>query len=939
MGWKTGPAISAFSSSVLTEIERQCPTDLAVVQLADDDKTALQLSFAQLSSWANVISAQIEAARPEAVACGDDSNGIFLVALVLDRSALALAAILAVWKAGGAYAPVPKDAPLARRKLLCSQADMVLTDIARFAEMHAHSCTLLLSEPRTSESCFSVPGRQPPSDEMCMVIYTSGSTGQPKGVLCDHRCLWHSVCCFAKDIGATNRTRLLWKTPYQWRTAEYELFAALCFGGTLYIAPEGSHRRVPYLMEVAETHSITAFSTVPSVLPLLVEHLGKSSLKHMASVGEALPSELCRPFLLDNAPVLRNYYGLTETGMTSWRCSHFPNGSVAPVGQPQPEVQVTLLQPSGQPGQEGEVYFSGIMSRGYLKMPELTRERYHEVHGEYCFQTGDFGRWKGGQLEICGRKDAQVKLNGIRIELAEIEACLSAVCKEAAVVQAMEDSQTLVAFVAGAQKDLADFLLQQLPLYMIPVHFIHVDCLPRLANDKVDRSLLRARTQGLQSKAQAEAKLAGGETDNEAELTKILDSLGFERLLSAKQMEMQRVCDNLSVVAMVNVILFHWFWCVLIEPETYPLGHAHDGVAMPKLEVSGWVLYFYRLATQDWAYGVFMFAAAQMSPKQKRFTSFFPMILSQFFHSPWNDMIFYAETVQRWFLLALFLGRAILVGGCWCGAGPMLQLVPLLCLYLLVPSCFSCGLDWCQAGGEYFLPTDWWPECRSCLMTPKVLLSSLLYVFFSHFAPSCATLMRKTSAPVAASLFIVASVVSEKLPMAQRAIEGDMELEPTLCASLRIVGLLLILLQTVCLACAARVMLWHLRWPAKYLMGSYLLNLNFLDAFFISPGVRRHILEKVQAVNVGPLRGICLWATMLVPIVLFMFFAAPVLQTLLITWPWWIVSSVARAAQSIWTSTARGCEPRAATSSKCEPLLGHDSLSTDTDCSVESETA
>jgi len=51
--------------------------------------------------------------------------------------------------------------------------------------------------------------------------------------------------------------------------------------------------------------------------------------------------------------------------------------------------------------------------------------------------------------------------------------------------------------------------------------------------------------------------------------------------------------------------------------------------------------------------------------------------------------------------------------------GPMLQLVPLLCLYLLVPSCFSCGLDWCQAGGEYFLPTDWWPECRSCLMTPK----------------------------------------------------------------------------------------------------------------------------------------------------------------------------------------------------------------------------
>ena len=180
-----------------------------------------------------------------------------------------------------------------------------------------------------------------------------------------------------------------------------------------------------------------------------------------------------------------------------------------------------------------------------------------------------------------------------------------------------------VAFVTGARENLADFLSQRLPLYMIPVHFVHMDCLPRLANDKVDRSLLRAKTLGLESRAQAEAKLASGEADNEEELIKILDSLGFERLLSSKQMEMQRLYDNLSVVAMVNVILFHWFWCVLIDPETYSSEPAHIGevVAMPKLEVSGWALYLYRLSTQDWAYGVFALAAAQASPQQERFTS------------------------------------------------------------------------------------------------------------------------------------------------------------------------------------------------------------------------------------------------------------------------------------------------------------------------------
>ena len=347
-----------------------------------------QLTYAQLISWAEDISSRIQAAREEkpngrdgkANGCDDADDAspvVFLVALLLDRSALALAAILAVWKAGGAYAPVPKDAPFARRKLLCSDADMVLADRAEFSELH--HCTLLLPRlPGQVVAHACMPGCQPKPDDICMVIYTSGSTGQPKGVQCDHQCLWHSVSCFAQDIGASSSTNLLWKTPYQWRTAEYELFAGLCFGGTLYITPEGSQRHFGYLTDVIEAHSISALTTVPSVLSLLVEHLGKCpSLRYVASVGEALPCELCRPFL-ERSVVLQNYYGLTETGMTTWRCNYMPSGSVAPVGQPQPEVHVQLLS-DGETGQEGEIYFGGIMSRGYFHMPELTRERYHQV--------------------------------------------------------------------------------------------------------------------------------------------------------------------------------------------------------------------------------------------------------------------------------------------------------------------------------------------------------------------------------------------------------------------------------------------------------------------------------------------------------------------------------------------------------------------------------
>ena len=161
---------------------------------------------------------------------------------------------------------------------------------------------------------------------------------------------------------------------------------------------------------------------------------------------------------------------------------------------------------------------------------------------------------------------------------------------------------------------------------MIPVHIIHLTSLPRLENDKINRIALREMTLPLQSRAQAEAeltaKLATGDDEKGEELLTFLDSLGFERLLSSQQLRKQRLCDNLSVLAMMNVILFHWFWCVLIEPRTYHFsGSQSSTVPMQRLQVSKWLLYTYRLATQDWAYGIFAFAAAQTSSATEGFTS------------------------------------------------------------------------------------------------------------------------------------------------------------------------------------------------------------------------------------------------------------------------------------------------------------------------------
>ena len=342
-----------FRGSVLVEIERQAGGDVALVELSDHGEALQSWTYDEVLGWAEVVAMKLQVVA---------KSDFPLIALLLDRSGLAVVTILAVWKAGFAYTPVPKDVPAARQRRLCSQADGLLTDRVELLDRHPTSLLLdrmPIDGPR-------LVAHSPVPEDICMVIYTSGSTGAPKGVVCDHRSLWHSVSCFANDIKATSSSRLLWKTPYQWRTAEYELFGSLCFGGRLYVAPEGAQRHFGLLSQICGRWHIDAFTAVPSVLPLL-----KLSAQHIALVGEALPMDLVRRYLCSKE--LRNYYGLTETAMTTWKCRDVSK-QVAPVGRPQQGSKVRLVK--------GEVHFGGIMSSGYLKQPELTKERYVQARGE-----------------------------------------------------------------------------------------------------------------------------------------------------------------------------------------------------------------------------------------------------------------------------------------------------------------------------------------------------------------------------------------------------------------------------------------------------------------------------------------------------------------------------------------------------------------------------
>ena len=342
-----------------------------------EPEVSITLTYRELLAWARLIALQITeafAANKLSTSSGICS-GVLLVALHLDRSSLALAAILGVWEAGGAYIPVPKDIPLPRRRALFSDAALVLTDTMDDGMADSHRIVLLETSRMLVSDSNGQTTKTPDPDHVCMVVYTSGSTGRPKGVVCDHRCLWHSVRCFTKDLGEENCRRLLWKTPYQWRTAEYELYPALCLGGCIFITPDGSQTCLPFVTDALNDYAISALAVVPSVLVHMVEPISSiGSLTNVVAVGEPLPRHLCCKALQAQWQ-LRNYYGLTETAMTTWHCAALPESVIAPVGRPQNSAHVTLLDEDAKTARQGEVFFSGIMFRGYLHMPELTAER------------------------------------------------------------------------------------------------------------------------------------------------------------------------------------------------------------------------------------------------------------------------------------------------------------------------------------------------------------------------------------------------------------------------------------------------------------------------------------------------------------------------------------------------------------------------------------
>ncbi|MGW0820132.1 non-ribosomal peptide synthetase [Streptomyces sp. NPDC002845] len=504
--WGSGP-VRRLPAARLPELFRDqaLRTPDAIALVADGE----EWSYARLRTAAEEIEAALRAAG---IAAGDR------VAVLAERGAPLVAALLGVMAADAAYVPLDPHLPVERLTYMAedSRARLLLSQESLREHWLPGLPVLNLDDPRTDVTGAAEPEPADGGSEeraataasnLAYILYTSGSTGRPKGVAIPHHALVNLLLSMRENTGFSSSDSLLAVTTISFDIAGLELFMPLVAGGRVIVCDSETAADGARLATRIEDSGATWMQATPTSWRMLRD-AGWNGAPHLNVLcgGEELPLELAE-FLAGRVASLRNVYGPTETTIWSTDGPVEPSSGID-IGAPLANTQLYVLDPQGrgvEPGFPGELWIGGDgLAVGYWDRPELTSERF--VTGlpaaprQRLYRTGDRARWTSdGRLLHHGRVDNQVKLRGYRIELAEVEAVLQAMDGVSAAVVVVRDDRLVGYLVAesGAEPRPAEVKSEAavfLPQYMVPSIMVVLDELPLTANKKIDRNRLPAPT-------------------------------------------------------------------------------------------------------------------------------------------------------------------------------------------------------------------------------------------------------------------------------------------------------------------------------------------------------------------------------------------------------------------------------------------------------------
>ncbi|GAA1647201.1 amino acid adenylation domain-containing protein [Catellatospora bangladeshensis] len=519
----TGP------TSLISRFERQAGSTPHAVALDDDGRLT---TYAQLDQWSDAVCADL-------LAAGAVPGG--LIGILLPRDSRWIAAILGVLKAGCGYVPLDPLYPQARLSMVMEDAGLTLI-LGDAPGIDPGPDRRRVDMP--SADARSRPASRPPLgvDSPAYVIYTSGSSGRPKGVPMQHRQVLGLMDAVSECMrfAPTDVWSLFHSFAFDFSV--FEMWGPLLTGARIVTVPQAARLDPARFVEFLRDSGVTVLSMVPTVFRHLVASgagpQDELVVQQVIFAGEAVDPGCVAGWLSalppGRRPAALNMYGITEgtvhstlREMTSVDFTRTEPGTL--IGTPLAHSRMRLVDQDLRPvekGEPGEILLDGVgVTDGYLGRPELNRERFVDLPSPdgsttRCFRTGDLASWDedAGSYVYHGRIDDQVKVNGHRIELGEVEASLRA-CPgvfDAAValhsppgaapsLLANVVAEPPTAGAAGpadpaassrAVRDIRKALATRLPRYMIPQHIQLVSSLPRTESGKTSRSGLVPPTPG-----------------------------------------------------------------------------------------------------------------------------------------------------------------------------------------------------------------------------------------------------------------------------------------------------------------------------------------------------------------------------------------------------------------------------------------------------------
>lgn len=450
------------------------------------------------------------------------------VALFLEKSTTALAAMLGTVYAGGFYCALDVRQPAPRIHAICEALEPALVFVDADSEETARatfadtSWTIVrLEEAFTTgvadEPLLAARRAQAQDIDPLYVTFTSGSTGTPKGVVASQRGVLDFIPAFDASVGITEDDIHGNQAPFDFDASVKDIYSMLYKGSTVHIIPRTYFINPTTLMDyVAECGCTTLVWAVGAMSFVSImnafDYRVPTTVNKVLFSGEVMPPKQLAKWQqhLPNATYV-NLYGPTET---TCNCTFFKidrtyaKDEAIPIGHPFPDERIILLDEHDHavttPGEQGEICVSGTtLALGYLNNPERTAAAFvqnplNTRWPEVIYRTGDLGYYaEDGNLMYVSRKDNQIKHMGQRIELGEIESATRAVdgVENACCLYDQRRKKLNLFYVGSVEKDeLLATLHERLPEYMIPNRTEHLEQLPLTSSGKIDRKGLAART-------------------------------------------------------------------------------------------------------------------------------------------------------------------------------------------------------------------------------------------------------------------------------------------------------------------------------------------------------------------------------------------------------------------------------------------------------------